>query len=564
MDINIQRETRQRIGQMLISRKLITQAQLEDAIETQKKNGRKLGEILVQKGYVSVQDFNDVLTMQKGFDSIKLNTETERIDPGTALIIPREFALKNTVFVFNQEEDILHVALEDPLNISVIDDIRLITGFDVKPFMALKSDIENAIRKYMSEDYNLKEIEDIIKDKDFIVQDRFEDRDVVEENPLVKLANQILLKAVSLRASDVHIEPHERQCTIRYRVDGVLQKIRDVPKSVQRLLISRYKIMGGMDITESRLPQDGRSSVKYHNRVIDLRFASIPTVFGENITIRILDKGGMDFDIAKVGLDGGDLELYMSKVEQPYGSIIITGPTGSGKTTTLYASLLHITSPEKKIYTIEDPVEYRFPEIMQVQVNSKIGMNFARGLRSLLRSDPDIVMVGEIRDLETARIALEASITGHLVLTTLHTNDAPSSLTRLMEMGAESYMISSAVSCIVAQRLVRILCNNCKEEYLIPEDIPFSEDIRGVLAGKKAYKPVGCKRCNDTGYYGRIGIFSVMAVSKRIKKMLLNKESTDAIDEAAREEGMKTLVQNAAVKVLGGITSVEEMYRVVY
>jgi len=564
MDINIKKETRQRIGQMLVSRKLITPEQLEDAIKTQKNTGKRLGEVLVRKGYLSVEDFNDVLTIQKGFDSIDLSTETERIDQGSALIIPKEFALKNSVFAFNQEEDILYVALQDPLNISIIDDIRLITGFEVKPFMSSKTDIDNAIRKYMSEDYNLKEIEEIIKDKDFIVQEKFEDRGKVEENPLVKLANQILLKAVSLRASDVHIEPHEKQCTIRYRIDGVLQNIRDVPKSVQRLLISRYKIMGGMDITESRLPQDGRSSVKFHNRVIDLRVASIPTVFGENITIRILDRGGMDFDVTKVGLDGRDLELYLRKIEQPYGSVIITGPTGSGKTTTLYASLMHITSSEKKIYTIEDPVEYRFPEIMQVQVNSKIGMDFARGLRSLLRSDPDIVMVGEVRDLETAKIALESAITGHLVLTTLHTNDAPSSLTRLMEMGAESYMISSAVSCIVAQRLVRVLCKSCKEEYIIPDDVPFSEEIRKTLASKKAYKAVGCPRCSNTGYFGRIGIFSVMAVSKKIKNMLLRKESTDDIDSVAREEGMKTLVESAAEKVLQGITSIEEMYRVVY
>jgi type IV pilus assembly protein PilB len=400
-----------------------------------------------------------------------------------------------------------------------------------------------------------------MKDEDLTISEKYDD-DMVEKNPLVKLANQIILKAISLRASDIHVEPQEKNCTIRFRVDGVLQKIKDVPKTVQRLLISRYKIMGGLDITENRLPQDGRGSINFQNRIIDLRFASIPSVYGENITIRILDRDDSVFDLNKSGMLPEDFAKYEKMINIPNGSVIITGPTGSGKTTTLYASLNRISDVEKKIFTIEDPVEFRFPGILQVQVNQKINMDFSRGLRSMLRSDPDIIMVGEIRDLETAKIAMEASITGHLVLTTLHTNDAPSSLTRLLEMGIESYMISSAVKCIVAQRLVRKLCENCKEETSISE-VPLEDEIKSILEGKKIYKAVGCARCNNTGYFGRIGIYSVLLVSKKIREMLLERKSTDAIKDQGREEGMRTLLEAAAEKVAAGVTSLEDMYRVV-
>jgi type IV pilus assembly protein PilB len=321
--------------------------------------------------------------------------------------------------------------------------------------------------------------------------------------------------------------------------------------------------MGGMDITESRLPQDGRSSINFRSRVIDLRVASIPTIFGENVTIRILDKDESVFDLKKAGMTDDDIPKYLKMINLPHGSIIITGPTGSGKTTTLYATLNKIVSIKKKIFTIEDPVEYRFPTIMQVQVNPKIDMNFSKGLRAFLRSDPDIILVGEIRDLETAKIAMEASITGHLVLTTLHTNDAPSSLTRLMEMGVDPYIISAAVSCIVAQRLVRLLCTNCKKEIDVPV-LSLNKDIRSILKGEKIYKSDGCKRCNFTGYMGRTGIFSVLVVSKKIREMILEGKGVDEINDVAREEGMRTLLESGAYKVAEGLTSLEELYRVVF
>ena len=552
----------QKIGQILLDKNLITKEQLLEALNIQKQTGKKLGEVLVEKGFVSEDVFVELLSYQKGFEFIDLASEQEKVDPVASNLVSREFASKRYVFPFNMNDNTLHVAMRNPLDINAIDEIRLITGYNVKPFVSTQKGIENAIRMYMSDDYSLKEIEEITKDQDLTVAERFRE-DIVEKNPLVKLANQIILKAISLGASDIHVEPQEKNCSIRFRIDGVLQKIKDVPKTVQRLLISRYKIMGGMDITESRLPQDGRSTFNFQNRMVDLRFASIPTVFGENITMRILNRDESMFDIEKLGMSKEKAKLYLKLISIPYGAVIITGPTGSGKTTTLYASLSKIANPEKKIYTIEDPVEYRFPQIMQIQVHHKIGMDFSRGLRAMMRSDPDIIMVGEMRDLETAKMAMEAAITGHLVLTTLHTNDAPSTLARLLEMGTESYMISSAVKCIVAQRLIRKLCNFCKKE-IDASNIPIDDSIKPILEGKKIYTKVGCSRCNNTGYSGRVGIFSIMVISPKIRDMILKVKGTSEIENVAKEEGMKTLLESAAEKVAEGITSIEEMYRIIF
>jgi type IV pilus assembly protein PilB len=559
VDIDYKKE---KIGQILLNRNIISKEQLQEALDIQKNTGEKLGEILIKKGYISDETLMELVSFQRGFEVVDLSKIQDQIDPSVANIISKDFAFKRKVFPFNLVDSTLHVAMIDPRDINAIDEIRLLTGYNVKPFISTKKNIEDTIRMYTSDEYSLKEVQEIIKDEDFTIGKKFEE-ELAEKNPLVRLANQIVMKAVSERASDIHIEPQEKNCTIRFRIDGVLQKIKDVPKTVQRLLISRYKIMGGMDITESRLPQDGRSSINFRNRSIDLRLASVPTVFGENITIRILDRDESVFDLKNSGMSEEEVKKFMGMITLPHGSVVITGPTGSGKTTTLYASLNKISNVEKKIYTIEDPVEYRFPQIMQVQVNSKIGMTFSSGLRAMLRSDPDIILIGEIRDLETAKIAVEASITGHLVLTTLHTNDAPSCLTRLLEMGIESYMISSAVKGIVAQRLVRVLCDNCKKKVDVPES-SLNDEIKPILKGKKIYKSVGCKRCNFTGYMGRTGIYSLLVVSKKIREMLLNRRSTDEISDAAREEGMKTLLESGAYKVADGSTSLEELYRVVY
>jgi len=559
VDIDYKKE---KIGQILLNRNIISQDQLNEALTLQKNTGEKLGEILIKKGYISDETLMELVSFQRGFEVIDLNKIQDKIDPSVANILSKDFTFKRKVFPFKLIDGTLHVAMIDPRDINAIDEIRLLTGYNVKPYISTKKNIESTIRLYTSDEYSLKEVQEIIKDEDFTIGKKLEE-DVGETNPLVKLANQIILKGISLRASDIHIEPQEKNCTIRFRVDGVLQKIKDVPKTVQRLLISRYKIMAGMDITESRLPQDGRSSIAYGSRTIDLRLASVPTVFGENITIRILGRDESVFNLNKSGMSEDEIKTFMEMITVPHGSVIITGPTGSGKTTTLYASLNKISNVEKKIFTIEDPVEYRFPQIMQVQVNSKIDMSFARGLRAMLRSDPDIILIGEIRDLETAKIAVEAAITGHLVLTTLHTNDAPSTLSRLLEMGVESYMISSAVRGIVAQRLVRVLCDNCKKEVKVPEE-SMKEEIRPILKGKKIYKAVGCKRCNNTGYTGRVGIYSLLMVTKTIRQMLLERRSTDDITDAARKEGMKTLLESGAYKVAEGLTSLEELYRVVY
>ncbi|MBN2073128.1 MAG: Flp pilus assembly complex ATPase component TadA [Actinobacteria bacterium] len=552
---------KQRIGEILLNKKLITEIQLMEALEIQKETGEKIGDVLIRKGYISDSTLVELISFQRGYDTIDLSKIQDNIDPSVANLVSKDFAFKRKIFPFKLIDSTLHVAMTDPRDISAVDEVRLLTGYNIKPYITTRKDIEDTIKLYTSDDYSLKEVQEIMNDQDLVISEKYQE-DIVEKNPLVRLANQVIMKAISLRASDIHIEPQEKTCMIRFRVDGVLQRIKDVPKTVQRLLISRYKIMGGMDITENRLPQDGRGSINFQNRMIDLRFASIPSVYGENITIRVLDRDDNIFDLEKIGMDKDTIPVYREMILLPNGSVIITGPTGSGKTTTLYASLNHIANIEKKIFTIEDPVEYRFPQIMQVQVNPKINMDFSRGLRAMMRSDPDIIMVGEIRDLETARIAMEASITGHLVLTTLHTNDAPSSLTRLLEMGIESYMISASVKCIVAQRLVRKLCENCKKEM---EEVPkpsIREDIRGILEGRKIYRKVGCSRCNNTGYYGRVGIYSVMVVSRKIRQMLLMRKSTDEIEEVARKEGMRTLLESAAQKVAEGITTIEEMYRV--
>ena len=553
---------RQRLGQILLRKNLIDQKQLQSALKIQEKTGERLGKIIVDKNYVTPDELVEVLSYQKGFEAVDLLKNQDIIKSDVVNLIPRDFASKRKVFAFSLDGNNLSVAMFDPLDINLIDEIRLITGYNIKPFIAAKHNIENAIKIFMTDDYSLQEIKEIIDDQDLVITDRFED-EVVEGNPLVKLANRIILKAISMGASDIHVEPQDKDCSIRFRVDGVMQKIKNVPRTVQRLLISRYKIMGGMDITENRLSQDGRSSFDYHGNSIDLRFASIPTVHGENITIRLLNVSESLFFIKNLGMVKEDEKKFEKLIFQPHGSVVITGPTGSGKTTTLYASLNQISTPEKKIYTIEDPVEFRLNSIMQVQVNTKVGMDFSRGLRAMLRSDPDIIMVGEVRDLETAKIVMQASVTGHLVLTTLHTNDAPSTLARLLQMGVESYMISSAISGIVAQRLVRVLCPDCKVETDINK-YNIDEQVVPILQGKKIYGPAGCSKCNNLGYKGRTGIFSVLVVSKKIREMLLDRRSADDIGNVARSEGMKTLLERAAEKVASGETSLEEMYRVVY
>lgn len=559
VDIDYKKE---KIGQILLSRDIITKEQLEEALDTQRNTGEKLEEILIKKGFISDETLIELISFQRGFEPVDLNKIQDKIDPSVSNLISKDFEFKRKVFPFELTDNTLHVAMVDPRDINIIDEIRLLTGYNVKPYISTRKTIENIIRLYTSDDYSLREVQEIIKDEDFTVGKK-DEGEIAEKNPLIRLANQIILKAVSLRASDIHIEPQEKSCTIRFRIDGVLQKIKDVPRTVQRLLISRYKIMGGMDITESRLPQDGRSSINFRNKLIDLRFASIPTVFGENITIRILDKDESVFDLKKAGMLDDDIPKYSKLISLPHGSVVITGPTGSGKTTTLYASLNKILSIKKKIFTVEDPVEYRFPTILQVQVNPKIGMDFSKGLRAFLRSDPDVILVGEIRDLETAKIAMEASITGHLVLTTLHTNDAPSSLTRLQEMGVDSYIISAAVTGIVAQRLVRILCINCKKKIDVPV-LSLNKEIRSILKGETIYKAVGCKRCNFTGYMGRTGVFSVLVISKRIRELILERKGVDEIRDVAIEEGMKTLLEAGAYKVAEGLISLEELYRVVF
>jgi len=447
-----------------------------------------------------------------------------------------------------------------------LDDIRTITRMDIKPVVATASDIESAIRKYGQFDKN---VEDIASEASAQTADDLEDlaniRAAVEEAPIVKLVNLLISQAVSDRASDIHIEPTERDIRIRYRIDGVLHEVMRSPKNIQNGLISRLKIMADINIAERRVPQDGRVGLVVGGKAVDLRVATLPTVFGEKIVIRILDKSNALLKLEDLGFVKGAYQRFEVGFRKPYGTILVTGPTGSGKSTTLYATLNIINDISRNIITVEDPVEYRLAGVNQVQVNNKAGLTFASALRSILRSDPDVILIGEIRDRETAMIAMEAALTGHLVLSTLHTNDAPSSLGRLVEIGVEPYLVASALDCVVAQRLARKLCEKCKEEYppMKPElvEAGYSEEEQGEI--KKLFRPVGCQHCGKTGYRGRIGLYEVMNMSEEIERMAVERASSDDVKRMAVEQGMSVLREDGLEKARNGMTSLEEIFRVV-
>jgi len=451
--------------------------------------------------------------------------------------------------------------MANPANVIALDDIRLLTGKNVKPVVVAESDLLAVINQYKQADSDVKEIVDSVADGTATAEVKEEEEEKeVEEAPVVKLVNLILMEAARERANDVHIEPQEKEVRIRFRIDGVLHEMMKAPKKIQNGIISRLKIMAGMDIAERRLPQDGRFSIKADNKLFDFRVATLPTVFGEKVVLRLLDKEAVLMQLNDLGFLPEALARFKSSFTKPYGAILVTGPTGSGKTTTLYAALNVLNSVEKNIITVEDPVEYRLPGINQVQVNPKADMTFAAALRSILRNDPDIVMIGEIRDQETAVIAIESALTGHLVLSTLHTNDAASSLTRLTEMKIEPFLISSAVDCIVAQRLARKLCVDCKEAYT-PSDKALATIGFPKYKGQ-LYRARGCKRCNNTGYKGRIGLYEVLLVSEKIERLIVKKATVEEITKVAVAEGMQTLRQDGFAKVINGITSIEEVMRV--
>ncbi|HMD11038.1 MAG TPA: ATPase, T2SS/T4P/T4SS family, partial [Marmoricola sp.] len=454
--------------------------------------------------------------------------------------------------------------MADPANVFAIDDIRSLTGLEVKPVVATRADVAAAIDRYYRADDALDDLTSVLDQGDE-EDDLSKVKEIVEDAPIVKYVNLLITQAIQDRASDIHLEPTETDLRVRFRIDGVLHEVMRSPKAIQSGVISRLKIMADINIAERRIPQDGRLSVNAHGKKVDLRVATLPTVWGEKVVMRILDNSTARLDLTDLGFSEDNFERYSRSFTKPYGMILVTGPTGSGKSTTLYATLNILSRPEVNVITVEDPVEYRLPGINQVQTNNKAGLTFASALRSILRSDPDIVLIGEIRDHETGQIAVEAALTGHLVLSTLHTNDAPSAVSRLTEMGIEPFLVGSALDAVLAQRLARRLCSKCKEPYtptaesLVASRFPW-EDGKPL---PELFRPVGCTNCSKTGYKGRLALHEVMLISEEIERLAVEKASATTIEHVAREQGMKTLREDGLSKVLAGVTSLDEILRVV-
>ena len=535
------------LGVMLLEEGVLTTEQLDAAIETQKESGEALGRILVEGGLVQESDLVRTLARQIGIEFVDLSEES--IDPAAVATVPEYLLLRYTALPYAFEEGKLVVALADPANVLAIDDLRAVTGHDILRKVATISDLEEAIRKQQRFDESVSDLAELAaegKDED---DDAGQLESAAEEAPVVKLMNTIISRAVNERASDIHVEPGERELRIRFRIDGVLHQVMTTPRSIANAVVSRVKIMSDLNIAERRLPQDGRISLRVAGRPIDLHTATLPSIYGEKVVMRILDKSSAVASLDELGCLQYNLDRFESSYTKPYGAILVTGPTGSGKTTTLYSTLDILNREEVNVITVEDPVEYRLEGITQIQVNRKAGLLFATALKSILRADPDIVLIGEIRDGETAKIATEAALTGRLVLSTLHTNDAASSIGRLIDMGVEPFLVSSALDCILAQRLARKLCEKCKEPYDPSMDslasVGWDAEKHGAPELSKA---VGCKACSNTGYRGRVALNEVLLVSEEIQHMTIERRSADEIKKVALERACGSFATTASPK----------------
>ena len=541
---------------------MISQDQLELALREQGNTGGSLGYNLVKTGAISERAFAEFLAQIYQVPAVDLD-EIES-DEHSIELIPPEVAAKFQVVPINREGRVLTVAMANPDNIFAIDDIKFITGLEVRPVVATETSIKRAIdRFYESADSLAEVMRDMVDDFE-IVEEVDEDIGLAEaqseDAPVVKLVNSLIADAVNKNASDIHVEPFEQKLRVRFRIDGVLHAMMSPPYKMKGAITSRLKIMAELDIAEKRIPQDGRIKIRIGNKKIDLRVSTLPTIFGEKVVMRILDKSNLQIDLTKLGFQADALHKFLKAIESPYGMVLVTGPTGSGKTTTLYSALNKINLPEHNIMTAENPVEYNLDGINQVNVHEEIGLTFASSLKAFLRQDPNIVMVGEIRDLETASIAVKAALTGHLVLSTLHTNDAPSTINRMIDMGIEPFLVASSTNMILAQRLVRKLCTKCKNEVQIhPEAL--RELGLAIEEPFKIYEVVGCSSCSNTGYSGRLGLYEVMPISEEIREMILNRCSSSEIKEQAVKEGMLTLRDDGILKLKDGITSLEEVLK---
>jgi type IV pilus assembly protein PilB len=601
-----------KLGQMLISSEMITEEQLKQALSLQKKEGGRLGTNLVKLSYITEERLVAFLSKQFGVPAVNLSEY--KIEPSVVKLIPVEMAKKYSIMPVARVGATLTIAMTDPSNVFAIDDVKFMTGYNVEVVVSSESGINTAIKEYyhagrgavataadneketdmssilQSKDYTLTE-EEMKVGEDFGAADdgpmvdvgdfdkvvgsaldgieaieEKEDTEIIKEveAPIVKLVNGIFVNAIKTGASDIHIEPYETSLRVRYRVDGVMYTVMNLPHKIKAALTSRVKIMSRLDIAERRLPQDGRIKLKLgKKREVDLRVSTLPTLFGEKTVCRLLDKSNLQVDLTKLGFEKEPMQEFLDALEKPYGMILVTGPTGSGKTTTLYSALNHLNRPGNNIMTAEDPVEYNFLGINQVQVREEIGLTFASSLRSFLRQDPDIIMVGEIRDFETAEIAVKAALTGHLVLSTLHTNDAPSTVNRLLNMGVEPFLVSSSVILILAQRLARKVCPKCKEEENVPAPalikIGFTEEEANTAT---CYRGKGCPTCNGSGYKGRVALYELMSIKDELKELILEGASSDELKKTAVRLGMNTLRRSGLNKVREGVTSVEEVLRV--
>jgi type IV pilus assembly protein PilB len=551
------------LGEILVDDGFISQEQLDDARRDSEQSGKSLGRTLIDMGLVGESALVKALATQIGLPFMDLSDF--QIDLTAASLVPQSLAKRYTALPIAFEEETLIVAMSDPGNVFAVDDIRTLTGRDIRIVVATRTDIAEAIERVSRVDAEVGDLAATAAAEEAETDEISALKETVDDAPIVKLVNLLITQAVNDRASDIHIEPQERDVRIRYRIDGVLHEVMRSPKSIQNGVLSRLKIMADIDIAERRVPQDGRVGLVVGGKAIDLRVATMPTVHGEKAVIRILDKSHALLNLSDLGFSDHNMERYELSFRKPYGMILVTGPTGSGKSTTLYATLNILNQIDRNIITVEDPVEYRLGGVNQVQMNPKAGLTFASALRSILRSDPDIVLIGEVRDAETAQIAVQAALTGHLVLSTLHTNNAPSAVTRLTEMGIEPFLVSSAVDCVLAQRLVRTLCEKCKEYYQ-----PTAEALREAKVPllpdgsiPRLYRPTGCNACGNTGYRGRMAVHEVMVMSEDIERMTVERKSSEDIGRVAQEQGMLTLRQDGILKVLEGRTSLEELFRVI-
>ncbi len=563
--VRSERTSKLRLGDILKEMGLVTEEQVTQALSRQKETRKRLGQILLEDGIVTQLDLSKALASKFGVSFLDLTAT--RFDGAATAYIDEKLARRyGALPVRFLDDGTLLVAMVDPQNLQARDDLAIITGFQIQPAIASEEDVYTAIARIYRSRADIGESADEQAQAEMAEESLTDIRDATDEAPIIKLVNSVIAQSVDDGASDIHFEPQAKELVIRFRIDGVLHEIMSIPRRMQAGVLSRLKIMAELDIAERRVPQDGRMGLIVGGKPIDMRVATLPTVYGEKVVMRLLDKSNVMLNLEDLGFSEKALKRFQKSFTKPYGAILVTGPTGSGKSTTLYAALNILNNPEKNIITVEDPVEYRLTGINQVQVNTRAGMTFAAALRSILRCDPDIVMVGEIRDRETAQIAVESALTGHLVLSTLHTNDAPGALSRLTEMGIEPFLTSSAVDAVLAQRLARRLCSNCKEPYTATKEMLRKNDFPPEVCDRDdvvLHRAKGCSRCNSTGYKGRLGLYEVMIVSEAIRRLTVERKSADEISRVAAAEGMKSLREDGIDKVLLGMTSVEEIARVI-